>query len=322
MDTNSIMMAIALVLFVLLPMLKKALAAVKAKFERGALSKIHETTGYSRRTRKIKDDCGRITRRSLFKKAEEKPAAVITFDGNLHAEGHDLFGQLADEVVENAQFLSEVVVCINSPGGSVPPYGLMYAHMERMRKTGLPLTACIDQFGASGGYLTVAPATKIVASPLAMIGSIGVAAHVLNYSGLLELLGIESVTLASGKHKRMLTATDPVTDEGKDFTTKKLEVIHRIFIDAVRKHRPQVSEEICDGDSWSAQESVKREFGLVDELASSIEYLSALNHETDLVYLSAKKSKFATPFFNYTTGIAMSIVDRVIFRLTDTSIRF
>lgn len=321
MDTNTTMMVIALILFTLLPMLKKALAAVKAKLEQGELSKIHETTSYSRRTRKLKGSGGRTTRRSLFKKADEKPAAVITFDGNLQAEGHDLFGQLADEVVENAQTLSEVVVCINSPGGSVPPYGLMYAHMERMRKTGLPLTACIDQFGASGGYLTVAPATKIVASPLSMIGSIGVAAHVLNYSGLLEFLGIESVMLAAGKHKRMLTATEPVTAEGKEFTTKKLEVIHRIFINAVRKHRPGVDEAICDGDSWSAQECVEREFGLVDELASSIEYLSALNHERDLVYLSAKKSKFATPFFNFTTGIAMSIVDRVIARLSGPSIQ-
>lgn len=321
MDTNTIVMALALILFVLFPMLKKVLGAVRVKFEQGALSKIHETTGYSRKTRRLKDASGRTIRRSLFEKTEEKPAAVITFDGNLQAEGHDLFGQLADEVVENAQALSEVVVCINSPGGSVPPYGLMYAHMERIRKTGLPLTACIDQFGASGGYLTVAPATKIVASPLAMIGSIGVAAHVLNYSGLLEMLGIESVMVVAGEHKRMLTATEPVTAEGREFTTKKLEVIHRIFINAVRRHRPGVDEAICDGDSWSAQECVDRKFGLVDELASSIEYLSALNHERDLVYFSAKKSKFATPFFNYTTGIAMSIVDRVIARLSGPSIQ-
>lgn len=321
MDSNSIMMAVALILFVVLPLLKKVLGAFKAKLERGSLSKIHETTGFSRLTRKFKDGSGSTKRRSLFKAPSEKPAAVITFDGNLHAEGHDLFGQLADEVVENAAHLSEVVVCITSPGGSVPPYGLMYAHMERMRNTGVPITACVDQFGASGGYLTVAPATKIVANPLAMIGSIGVAAHVLNYSGFLQALRIESVTLSSGKHKRMLTTTDPVTDEGRDFTTKKLEVIHRIFIDAVRKYRPDVSEEICDGDSWSAQESMQKGFGLVDELASSIEYLSALNHQRDLVYLSAKKSKFATPFFNYTTGIAVSIADRVIARLTDPGIR-
>lgn len=321
MDANTIMMAIAVILFVLFPMLKKVLVAVKAKFEQGELSKIHETTGYSRRARKMKGADGRTKRRNLFKKATEKPAAVITFDGNLHAEGHDLFGQLADEVVENVDALSEVVVCVTSPGGSVPPYGLMYAHMERMRNAGVSVTACIDQFGASGGYLTVAPATKIVAAPLAMIGSIGVAAHLLNYSGLLELLGIESVTLAAGKHKRMLTATDPVTEEGRDFTTKKLEVIHRIFINAVRKYRPHVAEDICDGDSWSAQESVDNGLGLVDELASSLEYLSALNYERDLVFLSARKSKFATPLFNYTTGIAMNIVDRVIARLTDTSIR-
>jgi ClpP class serine protease len=114
----------------------------------------------------------------------------------------------------------------------------------------------------------------------------------------------------------MLTATDPVTEEGRDFTTKKLEVIHRIFINAVRKYRPNVCEEICDGDSWSAQESVEKGLGLVDELASSLEYLSALNYERDLVFLSAKKSKFATPFFNYTTGIAMNIVDRVIARIS------
>lgn len=319
-DSNTLMMVILTILFVVMPIAKKLINALKTRRERGQLCQIHEGTGY-RRLKKInfrtKGPNVLVPYRGGSKRGDiELPAVVISFDGDLHAKGHELFAQLADEVIENRPFIHEVVVRVTSPGGSVPPYGLLYAHMERIRESGVALTACVDTFGASGGYLTVAPATKIVASPLAMIGSIGVVSHLLNYHRFLQKLGIDSITVTAGDRKRSITATDPVTDEAKEFTKAKLAEFHRIFIAAVRKYRPQVDVRLCDGDAWSAQETVEKNFGLVDELKTSAQYLSELNKERDLVFLSAKSTTWATPFFNFTTRIAAGLADRVIAKLT------
>ncbi len=332
-DMNTIMM-ISFALLLLIPFVKQAKLAIKAKRDRGNLVKIHEGTSYERLMKLQPDKKGRPSRRSLWKRPAELPAVVITFDGNIQAKGHELFGQLADEVIENKASIAEVVVRVTSPGGSVPPYGLLYAHMERMRNSGISLTSAVDTFGASGGYMMVAPSTKIVASPLAIIASIGVVMQMLNFNKLLTAMHITPIIVTAGDHKRTLTPTGEVTDEHIEFTKTKLAVFHRIFIAMVQKYRPQVDISVCDGDSWSALESVQKNMGLVDELMTSREYIGNLNKERDVVFLSAKSVKFGTPFGNYREGIfanfvasvmtklGTSLVDRIVAKLTSNGLDF
>lgn len=315
MDLNTFMMAAFAVIFVVLPMIKKMVGAFKARLERGELVRLHEETSYKRVKQIEVDSKGRPGRKSLFRSPAVKPVLVIAFDGDPQAEGHELFAKLADEAIKNRAAISEVVVKITSPGGSVSHYGLMNAHMERIRLSGLPLTACIDLVAASGGCLMAAPATKIIASRLAILGSIGVVQQLLNGYRLLDNIGIESITSVAGEHKRLLTTTDKPTEEAKALTEAKLKKIHRIFIDAVRKYRPQVSEAICDGDWFTADESMERKLGLVDFIQTSDEYLDELNATRDIVYLSAKSTKWETPFFKFTSGIAASVTDRVIAKI-------
>lgn len=321
MDLNTFMMAAFAVLFIVLPMIKKVVGAIKARLERGDLVRLHEETGYKREKQIVVDKKGRPRRLSLFRSPSVKPVLVIAFDGDPQAEGHELFAKLADEAVANKDVISEVVVKITSPGGSVSHYGLMNAHMERIRLSGVPLTACIDLVAASGGCLMAAPATKIVASRLAILASIGVVQHLLNGYRMLDNMGIESITSVAGEHKRLLTNTDKPTDEAKALTKAKLEKIHHIFIDAVRKYRPQVSEAICDGDWFTAAESEERDLGLVDVLMTSDEYLGELNKTRDIVFMSAKSTKWETPFFKFTSGIAAAVTDKVIAKISSAEPR-
>jgi len=68
-----------------------------------------------------------------------------------------------------------------SHGGRVTGYGLAAAQLTRFRAKGIPLTICVEQVAASGGYMMACVADKIVASPLAVLGSIGVISDQPNF---------------------------------------------------------------------------------------------------------------------------------------------
>jgi ClpP class serine protease len=56
---------------------------------------------------------------------------------------------------------------------------------------GLRLTVCVDEVAASGGYLMACVADHIVASPFAMMGSIGVISTMPNFYERLKREGVE-----------------------------------------------------------------------------------------------------------------------------------
>ena len=86
------------------------------------------------------------------KTKEEQPNLyVIDFTGDIKASQVE---QLRDEVSAILTVVrpeDEVVVRIESPGGSVNGYGLAAAQLQRLRDKKIPLTACIDKVAASGG---------------------------------------------------------------------------------------------------------------------------------------------------------------------------
>lgn len=220
-----------------------------------------------------------------------KPIAVIIFGGDVRARQHKLLAELVDEIEVNKGDLSEVVVVITSPGGMVPQYGHAFAQMERLRRMDLSLTVCVDVVAASGGYLMSVPANKILAAPFALVGSVGVMAFVPNIRGLLERWQVTPRTFTAGKYKRTITLTDNATPEEVARFQGQLESIHRLFIDAVRRYRPEANlSEIETGEHWTAVESVEKKLGLVDDIMTSHEYLLQRNRDHDLVILSIRRS--------------------------------
>lgn len=71
-----------------------------------------------------------------------------------------------------------VVIRLISGGGSVTGYGLATAQLLRLKAAGLHLTICVEQVAASGGYMMACVADEIIASPFAVLGSIGVITQV------------------------------------------------------------------------------------------------------------------------------------------------
>ena len=104
---------------------------------------------------------------------------VVEFDGDMNASAGQQLRKLVDVLREVADpKTDEVVLKLNSPGGTITGYGYATLQLMRLRSAGIRLTACVDIIAASGGYMMACVASKIVASPFAILGSIGVVAYV------------------------------------------------------------------------------------------------------------------------------------------------
>lgn len=279
----------------------KKVAAVKTRLLKEALCKAHG------------DDCEEAEDAiAPVGEGGVKPLAVLDFDGDVMASGRDNFACLVDELLVNKDRLDGAIVTVTSPGGGVAQYGQLFSEMERVRKSGLNLTICVDTVAASGGYLMSVPANKIVAAPFSYVGSIGVVSEFVNVHDFLKRYGIVPLTLTAGKHKRTLTPTGEITEEGKEHFQAQLRAIHELFIKAVTTYRPKVNPDVaCTGAHWTAAESVAQDLGLVDELATSQEYLLKANQTRDLIYVATAKNPFENSLLRFITKVCDHVIARV-----------
>jgi len=197
---------------------------------------------------------------------------ILNFNGDIKASQTK---QLRDEITRIillAQPGDEVMVKIESPGGAVNGYGLAASQLERLRHRHIPLSVCIDQMAASGGYLMACIANKIYAAPFAIVGSIGVVAQLPNFNKWLKKHNIDFEQVTAGQYKRTLTMFGENTKEGRKKFTEDLEAIHHNFKDHVLAFRPQIHiEKVATGEHWLAKDAMV--LGLVDELKTSDDYI-------------------------------------------------
>jgi len=300
------------------------------------LFQVHQTTVYDRHAsikRRLYDEqvaCARKSRGGAAVGAagaavtqpalppappEQKPVAVLRFDGDVMASDRLQMARLIDELLINKDRFARAIVVVSSPGGGVAQYGQLYSEMERIREAGIDLTVCVDTYAASGGYLMSLPANRIVAAPFAMVGSIGVVSELVNAHGFLTRLGFQPLVMTAGKYKRTVTTTGEVTPEAVEHYKTQLEAIHKQFIAAVTKYRKVDADKACTGDHWTAQESVDLGLNLVDELATSQAYLLKTNEGSDLVFLHEKKNPFERGIFRFLTRIIDHVIERIAQRM-------
>jgi ClpP class serine protease len=124
----------------------------------------------------IEDDDER--RKSLF---------VTQFPGDPTASQVADLREEVTAIVRNAKPGDEALVVLQTGGGTVTGYGLAAAQLQRFKQNGMKLTICVEQVAASGGYMMSCVADKIIASPFAVLGSIGVISDIPNvYNRLKE----------------------------------------------------------------------------------------------------------------------------------------
>jgi len=215
---------------------------------------------------------------------------VLDFNGDIKASQAK---QMKDEITAILSMSSkpqEVVVKLESGGGMVHEYGFASSQLERITRSGIPLTVCVDRVAASGGYMMAAVADKIVAAPFAILGSIGVIAQLPNFNKVLKKNDIDFEVHTAGEYKRTLTMFGENTDKAREKFREDLTEVHGMFKHFVETNRPVVNvEEVANGDVWYGNKAI--ELNLVDELKTSDEYLQAKTLEADVYLISQQKKK-------------------------------
>lgn len=160
-----------------------------------------------------------------------------------------------------------LVLRVDSPGGGVVASQELHDAVLAFKNAGRPVVASMGTVAASGGYYVACPATRIVANPGTLTGSIGVIMYMANFQKLLDKVGIAEVTIKAGKNKDIGSPFRPMTDQEKALLQGVMEDIHGQFIQAVAEGRGKTVDEIrplADGRIFTGGQAVKA--GLVDEL--------------------------------------------------------
>ncbi len=145
------------------------------------------------------------------------------------------YGRLFRSLTEDAT-VKAVVLDIDSPGGSATASDYLYKALVRLAKK-KPLIAFVRGTAASGGYLLVCAATRVIAIPSALVGSIGVIAIRPVLQDLLDRMGIQVFVRKTGPFKDMWAFYRKPTDEEQGKIQKLLDEFHELFVKTVAEAR-------------------------------------------------------------------------------------
>lgn len=239
-----------------------------------------------------------LKERKRYRKKEQKAAAkktteasqeqrrgrlyVVDFEGDIKASQTGALRRSITAILGVAEpEHDEVMIRLESAGGMVHAYGYAAAQLDRIRRAGLPLTACVDKVAASGGYMMACVADRIIASPFAILGSIGVVAQLPNVHRLLKRHDVDFDVLTAGEYKRTLTVFGENTENGRRKFNEDLEQTHQLFKDYVSEHRPVVDiDRVATGEIWFGRQAL--DVSLADELRTSDQVMTEACDERDV----------------------------------------
>jgi protease-4 len=198
----------------------------------------------------------------------KEKVALVNVEGPI-LQAKNTVDEIKDYVKDKS--IKAIVLRVDSPGGGVVPSQEIY---EEVRKAVARKKVIISMgsVAASGGYYISAPASRIIANPGTITGSIGVIMEVPNIKGLMDKIGVKTEVIKSGKHKDIASVFRGIGSEEREILQGVMNDVHEQFIKAVSDGRRIPIEDvrkIADGRIFSGNQAAK--IGLVDEIGD-LEY--------------------------------------------------
>jgi protease-4 len=176
-------------------------------------------------------------------------SGVITMDlekegGLFQSESDAVSVRKALDAAAKDDRVKGVLLRINSPGGTVAMSQELNAAVKRVSRR-KPVVVSMGDLAASGGYYTACAADRIFANPGTLTASIGVIISGFDASRLItQKLGIEPVTLKSGKFKDVLSPYRPPTAEDKALVQRLINESYQDFLRAVLEGRARLLSDV------------------------------------------------------------------------------
>lgn len=166
---------------------------------------------------------------------------------------------VADESVK------AIVLDVDSPGGTVSGVEELAREIHSAREK-KPIVAVANAWAASAAYWLASQAEEVVVTPSGEVGSIGVYVAHVDRSKWAEREGLSVSLIHAGKHKVEGHPYGPLEDEARAEMQGKVDAYYRMFTGAVRRGRPQVSDDVMQGRMYTADQAVSA--GLADRVAT------------------------------------------------------
>ncbi len=162
--------------------------------------------------------------------------------------------------------IKAIVLRVDSGGGSAVASEVIRREVV-LAKAVKPVVVSMSDVAASGGYWIAMSANKIVADPDTITASIGVLGGKFNVSGLYEMLGLSTDSIATSDNATIYSAQQNFTPAQQKLIQKSLQDVYTSFTKGVAEGRGmsvEAVDKIGKGRVWTGAQG--KDLGLVDEL--------------------------------------------------------
>lgn len=188
-----------------------------------------------------------------------------------------------------------IVLVVDSPGGEVTASDDLYRAVvdAKFRK---PVVVNMTSLAASGGYYVAVGGNYLIAAESTITGSIGVLMQALNYRKLLEKVGLDIITIKSGKFKDLLNGAREPNPAEMALVEALIMQSYEQFVGIVAKERKldvqKLKAGVADGRVLSGKQA--KEENLVDALGY---FDDAVKKANELAGISESRVvKYIAPF--------------------------
>lgn len=181
-----------------------------------------------------------------------------------------------------------LLIDIQSPGGAVGPSQEIFLELRRFKeKTSKPVICVATNLIASGAYYAAMACDKLVVTPGALVGSIGVIMEFANLEQLYSWAKISRYSITSGKFKDAGAEYRPMSTDERQLFQEMISEVYGQFRAAVKEGRKLDDETLtnyADGRVFTGDTAVNLKFA--DQLGTL----------EDAIELAAKSANLGTDF--------------------------
>lgn len=206
---------------------------------------------------------------------------VITPRANMMTEmsggtSAEMIGKALDAAIADPQ-VGSILMEYDSPGGNAMGMTELAAKI-RSGNTVKPITAHVNQWAASAAYWLASQAGDVVATPSAMLGSIGVYLEHMDISRALDAEGITVTMISAGKFKTEGNPYQPLGDEARSATKALVDGVYAAFVSDVAKGRGVSTAAVRGGygEGRVVNAADAKALGMIDRVATFDDTLARL----------------------------------------------
>jgi capsid assembly protease len=201
-------------------------------------------------------------------------ASQVNTRSGARGTSYERIGNALEAASRDSQVRS-ILLQIDSPGGTtagVEQTALKIRSVARSK----PVTAYVDGMAASAAYWLGSQASRIIASPDAEVGSIGVYTVLYDTAAWYAKQGVTPHLVKDGKHKAVGADGVAITEEDLRVVAEEVGGFGDMFREAVVRGRPGLSGSIADLADGRVHLSRKAmAMGLIDAVGSLDEAIAA-----------------------------------------------